>query len=291
VQEAGLGGLICAGVTVLTVPDGICPDRFAGKVAIVTGGASGIGAATSRRLIAEGASVVVADINGDAAAALADELGAGASSRQCDLGNIESMQALVDDTVARHGALHVLHNNAAITDPAIQGRDVAVADLDFEIWGLTLDVNLRGYAAASKFAIPHMLAQGGGTIVNTASGAGLAGDLVRTAYGVSKAGVIVLTKYIATQYGRQGIRCNAICPGLVLTPGLRATASELIDVLERYILIRNHGEPEDIAALACFLAADESRFIQGQSISIDGGMYAHHPQTLDVVELMARLQG
>src|SRR5437879_9385438 len=191
--------------------------RLEGKIALITGGAGGIGAATGRRLTQEGATVVLADIDFDRALAVAAEIGGEASAVRYDAEDVETIRAMVATTVERHGRLDILHNNAAITASAIQRQDTTAADIPLEIWDRVMAVNLRGYLAASKHAIPEMLANGGGAIINTASGSALAGDLVRIAYGTSKAGILAMTRYIATQHGRQGIRCNAVAPGLILT--------------------------------------------------------------------------
>jgi NAD(P)-dependent dehydrogenase (short-subunit alcohol dehydrogenase family) len=253
--------------------------RFAGKVAIVTGGGGGIGAATTQRLVAEGATVVVADIDLDAARAVADAAGPSAHAVAFDAGDPASVQRMVDDAVAAHGRLDVLHNNAALTG---QAGDRDVAEVDFDLWDRIMAVNLRGYVAGCRFAIPHMIASGGGAIVQTSSGSGLAGDLVRTAYGASKAAVISLTQSVATQYGPQGIRCNAIAPGIVLTDAARRNAPQLVELLGRHALTTRLGSAEDIAALVCFLASDEAGYISGQVISCDGGAFAHVPQYADL---------
>lgn len=259
--------------------------RFDGQVAIVTGGASGIGEATCRRLVAEGARVVIADINGERANALAAELGARASAQTFDAADVASIQAVVLGTVARFGRLDVLHNNAALSAPAVHAGDRNAIDIDFEVWDQIMAVNLRGYMAGCKYALPTMIAQGGGAIVNTASTGGLSGDITRLAYSVSKAAVIGLTRQIATHHGAQGVRCNAVAPGLVLTPGTHGAAADVIAVMQRHLLVPEVGLPDDIAALACFLASSEARYINGQTYIADGGMLAHNPSMADLVDL------
>ncbi|UZG46059.1 SDR family NAD(P)-dependent oxidoreductase [Caldimonas thermodepolymerans] len=266
------------------------PGRFDGQVAIVTGGASGIGAATCRRLVAEGARVVIADINADAAHALADELGENASAAAFDAADVASIQRVIEGTVDRFGRLDVLHNNAAISTPAVHAADKNAIDIEFELWDRVMAVNLRGYLAGCKYALPVMIRQGRGAIVNTASTGGFAGDITRLAYSVSKAAIIGLTRQIATHHGAQGVRCNAVAPGLVLTPGVRGAAATIIDVVQRHLLVPAPGEPEDIAALVCFLASTEARYINGQTYIIDGGMLAHNPMMADLVD-MARQRG
>lgn len=266
------------------------PDRFKDQVAIVTGGASGIGEATCRRLVAEGAQVVVADVNAERAQALAAELGCDARAQTFDATDVRSIEHLVRSTVEHFGRLDVLHNNAALSTPAIHSRDSNAIDIDFEIWDQVMAVNLRGYLAGCKYALPTMIAQGRGAIVNTASTGGIAGDITRMAYSVSKAAVIGLTRQIATHHGAQGVRCNAVAPGLVLTPGTRGAAASVIEVMQRHLLVPAPGEPEDIAALVCFLASSEARYVNGQTYIADGGMLAHNPTMADLVD-MTRSRG
>lgn len=266
------------------------PGRFTDQVAIVTGGASGIGEATCRRLAAEGATVVIADVDADRAHSLAAELGPSAVAQVFDAADVATIEQLVRGTLERFGRLDVLHNNAALSSPAVHARDRNAIDIEFETWDLVMAVNLRGYLAGCKYALPAMLKQGRGAIVNTASTGGLAGDITRMAYSVSKAGIIGLTRQIATHYGRQGIRCNAVAPGLVLTPGTRGAAANVIDVIERHLLVPEVGEPQDIAALVCFLASDEARYINGQTYVADGGMLAHNPTMADLVDMAQRRQ-
>lgn len=262
-------------------------NRFKDQVAIVTGGASGIGAATCRRLVSEGATVVIADFNGERATELAGELGKNASAHQFDAGNVGSIEDMVLGTIKRFGRLDVLHNNAALTSPALHAQDTNAIDISFETWDLIMGVNLRGYLAGCKYALPTMIAQGCGSIVNTASTGAFSGDITRMAYTVSKAAIIGLTRQIATHHGRQGIRCNAVAPGLVMSPGARATVPNVIKVMQRHLLTPEIGEPEDLAALICFLASSEARYINGQTYIADGGMLAHNPAMADLIDLAA----
>src|SRR6202012_3914633 len=263
-------------------------NRFHGQVAIVTGGASGIGEATCRRLLAEGADVVIADLHGEQATALAAELGPHAIAHQFDAADVASVESLVSSTAQRFGRLDILHNNAAISSPEVHARDRNPIDITFATWDQVMAVNVRGYLAGCKYALPIMIAQGGGAIVNTASTGGFAGDITRMAYSVSKAAIIGLTRQIATHYGRKGIRCNAVAPGLVLTPGTRGAAPQVIGVMKRHLLVPEIGKPEDIAALVCFLASKESRYINGQTYIADGGMLAHNPSMADLIDFASR---
>lgn len=267
-------------------------QRFNERIAIVTGGASGIGEATCRRLISEGASVVIADRNFEAARSLAGELGdeQRALAIQFDAGDVVSVEQLISSTMKHFGRLDILHNNAAIGSPSVHARDTDAIDIDFETWDLVMAVNLRGYLAACKYALPHMIKQGGGAIVNSASAGGFSGDISRIAYNVSKTAIIGLTRQIASQHGRQGIRCNAVAPGLVLTPAARAVAADVIEVMNKHILTKDFGEASDIANLVCFLASDEARYINGQTYLIDGGMLAHNPANPDLAAFLSDQQ-
>lgn len=252
---------------------------LAGRVAIVTGGARGIGAATVSTLAADGAAVVVADIDLDGATAVAEEAanaGGTATALAVDLADEASIAALVAAVVERYGAIDILDNNAALTDSAVLAQDTDAASIDLAIWDRTFEVNLRSQFLMAKHVVPHMVRGGRGSVINVSSGAAHSGDLTRTAYSASKAGVESLTRSIATQYGRAGIRANTIVPGLILTDAARAGIPA--DLLARYTaktLTPYVGVPRDVAELVRFLASDESRYITGETITIDGGMSAH----------------
>ena len=261
-------------------------SRLAGKVAIVTGGGGGIGSAVARRLVAEGARVAVADIFEESAKRVAEALGDAAIAVAFDAASADSVKALVDQTVSHFGKLDILHNNAAMTDPVKSAQDTTAIDIPMAIWQEILDVNLTGYLLGCRYAIPHMIANGGGSIVNTASNSGTAGDLARIAYGSTKGAIITLTRYVATQHGSQNIRCNSIAPGVVLTEALDKTVPGLKDIIKRHILTPEFGTPDDIAALVAFLASDESRYITGENISISGGGLIHQPHYADLKAFM-----
>jgi len=260
--------------------------RLEGKVAIVTGGGGGIGSAVARRMVSEGAKVAVADLFLEAAERVAEPLGDNALAVQFDAAQPDSVKAMVDATVERFGRLDVLHNNAAMTDPAKHPQDRTAVDTPIEIWREIIDVNLTGYMLGCKYAIPYMIAAGGGSIINTASNSGTAGDLARIAYGSSKGAIITLTRYVATQHGKQNIRCNSVAPGVVLTEALEKTVPGLKEIIKRHILTPEFGTPDDIAALVAFLASDESRYITGENISISGGGLIHQPHYADLAAFM-----
>lgn len=255
-----------------------------GKVAIVTGGASGIGAAACRRFVEEGTRVAVGDIDGDRAEALARELGADAIAVRFDAGDVASVENLVRKAVDKFGRLDFLYNNAALMANEIIRRDTNPVDIEFELWDRVQRVNVRGYLAGCKYAIPHMLKAGGGSIVMTSSGSGLLGDIANIAYGCSKAAVMSMARYVATQFGKQGIRCNAINPGLTRTEGGKKNVyGPMVDIMARNTLTPYLGEAPDIAATAVFLCSEDARFITGQSIGIDGGMLSHMPYYSDLM--------
>ncbi|HEV7730578.1 MAG TPA: SDR family oxidoreductase [Candidatus Binatia bacterium] len=250
--------------------------RLAGRVAIVTGGAGGIGRATAIALAREGAQVVVADIDGDAATRVATEIGAAATAIRVDVSEEPDVVAMIAVAVDTFGRLDVLHNNAALTAPDVLARDTVVTAMSLDVWERTLAVNLRSQMLACKHAIPAMLASGGGAIVNMSSGAANIGDVTRLAYGVSKAGVQALTRYVAVAHGKQGIRANAIVPGLIMTPAVTAQVpADMLAFFAADTLTPHLGQPEDIAATVVFLASDDARYITGQMITVDGGSATH----------------
>jgi NAD(P)-dependent dehydrogenase (short-subunit alcohol dehydrogenase family) len=264
-------------------------NRLEGKVVFVTGGGNGIGAESARRFVAEGAQVVVADIKEDDARSVADDIGKGAAAIYYDGGDEASVRAGINDAAARFGRLDVLHNNHALLSGG-ENRDNDVINTELVVWEKSIAVSLTGYFLGCKYAIPHMINAGGGSIINMTSDSALSSDFTHVAYGAAKAGVISLTRSIAMNHGRQGVRCNAIAPGLIVTSNVRKWAPHLVEIVGRHIMVKEHGEPRDIAALAAFLAADESRFITGQTISCDGGLIARLPQTADMIDYADHLR-
>jgi NAD(P)-dependent dehydrogenase (short-subunit alcohol dehydrogenase family) len=244
--------------------------RVEGKVAIVTGGASGIGAATVRLLAAEGARVVIADIDEAGAERVAAEAGGEVAVRRTDVGEPEQVRALADSVAADHGRIDVLVNVAALLPPPAE----QVVDIDLAAWERELRVSLTGCMLTSKFVIPHMLAGGGGSIVHFASAAAVRAMEGYTGYGVVKAGVLALSRAIAAQYGKQGIRSNTIAPGTIMS---RPRPPEAIERALYYGMTPELGTADDVAAAVLFLASDESRFITAQMLAVDGGFTMRLP--------------
>ena len=255
--------------------------RVEGKVAIVTGGGSGIGRASCELLAREGAAVVVADLDAASAERVARgivDAGGRAIAQPVDVELEASIEAMVRAAVAAFGGLHVLYNNAADTSLRAMEQDGALLDVSSETWDHVLAVDLRSVFLGCRYAIPRMLEAGGGSIVNASSNQSLAGDLSQTAYAAAKAAINTLSLSVATQYGRQGIRCNVVSPGPIRTPAFdRACPPEVALELTRHSLVPRLGRPEDLANAVLFLASDESSYVTGQIIRVDGGQLAHLP--------------
>lgn len=254
--------------------------RLYGRIAVVTGGASGIGLAVSEAFLREHARVVIADIDGEGAERAAWTLGKygrGVEPIQVDVGDVDSVERLAAQVQDRHGRVDILHNNAACTGPAHQSRDGDLLNLDYAAWDTTLAVDLTGAMLMCRMIIPMMLTRGG-SIINTTSNSGLRGDLGLSAYSAAKAGLLQLTRTVATQFGRRGIRCNAISPAHIASPSFLATVpTDVRTQLEANCLIPRLGTVEDVAQAAVFLASDDSSFVTGQVMRVDGGALAHMP--------------
>ncbi|WP_068072280.1 SDR family NAD(P)-dependent oxidoreductase [Novosphingobium lentum] len=261
-------------------------NRLEGKVAIVTGGAGGIGAATARRLAREGAKVLVADIAHEAAEAVAAAIGDAAHGYAFDAADNDSVEAMVEFAAQHFGRLDILHNNAAYVGADL-ARDSKVTDIPYDLWDKTMAINLRAYFVGCRFAIPHMARTGGGSIINTASGSAFLGDLARVAYGTSKGAVVSLTRYVATQHAAEGIRCNAIAPGLIMTPAFANSGQTNLEPFMKQILSPRVGTPDDVAAAVAYLASDEAGYITGTVLHVDGGLSAHQPYVADFEAMLA----
>ncbi len=248
--------------------------RLAGKVAIVTGGASGIGAATCRRFAAEGAAVVCADVDDARGAEVVAGIraaGGTAEFRHADVTSLADVEAAVAFAVSRWGGLDVVHNNAATSGGGY------VADIDPAVWDASLRVMLTGVFYGMRAAIPALLARGGGSIVNTASVEAFQGEPMAAPYCAAKAAVVNLTRTAAVEYGRRNVRVNAICPGCVDTPMLAQVIAMGFRTREQIAARHAIGRvlrPEEIANVALFLASDESSGITGAAIVVDGGLTA-----------------
>lgn len=265
--------------------------RLQGKVAVITGAASGIAAGIAGIMAGEGARLVIADINDEGAGRQAEAIraaGGEAVSVRVDLADEDTIRATLARAVEAFGGLDVVVNAAADTVTS-STRDFTIETMDFDVWDHLMRVNLRGTAMMTKHAIPLLRARGKGSIVNIASGAGLRGSDGPTAYGATKAGMINLTMYTATQVGKDGIRCNAIAPGLILTPATESTygAGEMGRIMLRHKLTPRLGKPSDIAWGVVWLASDEAEFVTGQCISIDGGGACHEATWADFRDLFA----
>ncbi|HEY2834089.1 MAG TPA: SDR family oxidoreductase [Sporichthyaceae bacterium] len=239
--------------------------RLDGKVSIVTGAGSGIGAATARRFHAEGAKVVLADISGNQET-IAKELGDGALSVHADVSQGESVQGMIRAALDNFGRLDVLYNNAGI-----DGEIAKVADMTEEGWDKVQSINLRGVFLGIKYAVPAMLGTGGGSIINTASMAATVAFPQMASYCAAKGGIVMLTKTAAAEYAADGIRVNSISPGTIQTAITDSLPQDMIKAIIAANPVGRIAQASEVASLALFLASDESSFITGSDYLIDGG--------------------
>jgi NAD(P)-dependent dehydrogenase (short-subunit alcohol dehydrogenase family) len=243
------------------------------KVVIVAGAATGLGAATAQRLAEEGARVVVGDLNlagAQKTAAGIVERGGDAIAVEFDISDDGSVRALIEAAVTAYGGLDAVHVNAA--DMRSLRGDTDVVDIDLDIWDRTVAVNLRGHMLVTRHAVPRLLERGGGAIVYTSSIAAHAGEPARPAYAVTKAGIVALARHVASRWGKEGIRANAITPGPILTDEMRDGAPErmLAGMLKQTRSTRL-GDAADVAGMVAFLVSDDGAWINGQSVNVDGG--------------------
>jgi NAD(P)-dependent dehydrogenase (short-subunit alcohol dehydrogenase family) len=247
----------------------------------VTGGGSGIGAATAVALAAAGASVAVTDLDAESAQRVSKHIaadGGRAVAHRLDVTDEAAWQSVAASVVAELGPITILHGNAGPTSGAIMSRDLDVLRMDVGTWDLIMAVVLRGNMLACKHVLPSMITAGGGAVVFTSSIKGRTGSTQRTAYGTAKGGLDQLTRAVAAGYGPFGVRCNAIAPGIVATPGLRETAGdEYVTKLEAAHLMPRLGKDADIASMVVYLASDAGSFITAQTIVIDGGLSSYVP--------------
>jgi NAD(P)-dependent dehydrogenase (short-subunit alcohol dehydrogenase family) len=245
---------------------------LAGRVALVTGAGSGIGRASALLFAQEGACVVVGDVNFDAARETAAQIEARqgrALPVEVDVSRGDEVKGLIEHTVSRFGRLDCAHNNAGI-----EGQLALTADCSEEDWDRTMSVNLKGVWWCLKYELPQMQKQGRGVIVNTSSVAGLVGTPMAGAYTAAKHGVAGLTKTAALEYAQRGVRVNAICPGLTLTPMVARLSAEqphVIDSVTQAVPMRRACDPKEIAAAAVWLCTDAAPYINGLVMPIDGG--------------------
>ena len=247
---------------------------LSGKVAVVAGGATGIGAATATRLAAEGCLVVVGDVAVDTARGTADKIivaGGTATAVGFDLADPDSVAALLDTAELTYGGIDGVF--AVGADMGAIRADTDIVDIDLDVWDRVMSVNLRGYVATMKHAIPRLLARGGGAIVNMSSAAAFQGEPARPAYATAKAGIGALTRHVASRWGKEGIRCNAVAPGFTATEAIQSAPQwpELQTAALKRIRGPRVGAPDDVAALVAFLLSQEGEWINGQVINIDGG--------------------
>ncbi len=240
---------------------------FESKSVIVTGAAGGIGSAIARRFASEGAKVVITDVNAEGAEAAAAEIGGTARAFASDISNPEGCRAIVENVIATEGAIDVLCNNAGIN------RRGPLLALTPEDWRLSFAINVDAIFHLCQAVLPHMIAAGGGAIVNTASQWGLYPAPNHIAYNVTKAAVASFTQNLARDYAPQKVRVNAVCPGEIHTPMLEAgvkRSGRTIADLDKLVPFGRIGKPEEVAALVAFLASDEAAFICGSLVEITG---------------------
>lgn len=259
--------------------------RFAGKTAVITGAASGIGKATCLLFAREGATVIAADIDETGGQELAATSNGKILFKRTDVCNVDDIKALMDFAAEKTGGIDVVFNNAGAG-----GAREGIDEIDAEGWDRTMDLLLRSVAMGVRYAVPHMIGRDGAAIVNTASIAGLGAGYSPTAYAVAKCGVIHLTKVGATDLAKHNIRMNAICPGFIQTnifsssldvaPEKREQANQIIFEISNHTQpVKRGGQPDDIANMVAFLASKEAGFITGSHFVVDGGITTGQPHS------------
>lgn len=263
--------------------------KLEGRVAVITGAAGGLGSETAKVLASHGARVVIVDINPEAAAAVAEyicEAGGDAYSVECDVSLEADVQAMAAAVVQRYGQIDILHNNAAILTTEQRSQDLDIVNMDVDAWDRAMAVNLRGAMLCSKYCIPEMLKLRRGSIICSTSGFGVQGDMTLSAYAASKAALIMLCKSIAAQYGKQGVRANALHIGLAPAENAHSTMNPaLMDIIRENHLTPELGTPRQIADAVAFLASDEAGFVTGSTLVADGGFSSHAPSLVQMKAL------
>lgn len=248
--------------------------RLAGKVAVVTGGGSGIGLATSRRLHAEGATIVIGDMDPTSGEAAAQELGG--LFVQVNVADEDQVNRLFDTAMSTYGRLDIAFNNAGISPP----DDDSIETTELPAWQKVQDVNLKSVYLCCRAALRHMVPQGSGSIINTASFVAVMGSATsQISYTASKGGVLAMSRELGVQFARQGIRVNALCPGPVNTPLLQELFAKDPERAARrlvHIPMGRFAEAEELAAAVAFLASDDSSFITASTFLVDGGISGHY---------------
>lgn len=253
-----------------------------GKVAVITGAGpeKGQGAATAKLLAARGAKVVLGDLDFEASQRCAKEIresGGDAIAQELDVRAEDQVEAFIATAVNEYGRLDILHSQAADLEILSDPGDPDITLVTAELFRAEFETIVLGAMLACKHAIPAMIANGGGSIICTSSQSGMVGELNLTVYGAAKAAVNQLVRSVSAQWGKEGIRCNAVAPGLVLSAPALALGPELIDQWVRHCDTPYVAEPEDVAEVVAFLASDASRSITGEIIRVDGGFVSHSP--------------
>lgn len=243
--------------------------RLENKVAIITGGASGLGLAAAKRFGEEGAKIVIADFNkkeGQSSILFLKDLGIEALFFEVNVADRESVQSMVDGTLKEFGKIDILVNNAGITG------DARLENMSEELFTSVIDVNLKGVFNCTQAVISHMVKEGYGKVINTSSVVGVHGNFGQTSYSASKAGLIGMTKTWAKEFGRKGINVNAVAPGFILTDMVKAMPAKALQMMQDKIPMGRLGDPEEIANAYLYLASDESSYVNGHVLEVDGAI-------------------